>query len=622
MSLHLLDLRPIKDIPVADKALWPVSITSQPDGTPLVVSRFGDYIWDFYPYIPQENHSSSQKQIDWRITLPDGRLLTDPAHFDLLESTKDFIWSLFADPVEGRKRPAMLTLRNKVGQIKPLLRWMVSQGMSRFADVGARAFDYVRAAKLNEDGLPVAVETVTIRLGIVEDIYRQRNKLRDALSAHPWPHESACSLSGQKSRGGNLKPKTEFIPDEVAYRLSDAALNYVHSRSAEILDAVDVPPTTSDPGRGAHADVAGDSIKLRTACYIVIDMFSGIRDSEVMSLAENCIRSGISKDGSTNVLWLQGTIYKTGMRPKRWLVPPVVEDAVKVLTRLTAPLRNALRLEEADLEARVKLSIGKERARIVKRLDVVRKHKDKLFLDDGTNARGSAISVLSGLRMNKYLKQFCAAHGIRGKNGQPYLLHAHQFRRTYARFMARSELGDLLTLRDHFGHWSIDMTTYYSDGATDEFEADVELLEMVAKEKLGRQSEIMTGYLDSDAPLANGNHWLQDWRASVRTAANKEELIREYADTITLNGTGHSWCVGNAKGTGCGGLCVFEAQMCVDCNYGIIGQEHRPVWEGIRDQQREALALDDMGPGGRARAQQIHDYAEKVLRRLEGQAAA
>ena len=59
--------------------------------------------------------------------------------------------------------------------------------------------------------------------------------------------------------------------------------------------------------------------------------------------------------------------------------------------------------------------------------------------------------------------------------------------------------------------------------------------------------------------------------------------------------------------------------MCVDCNYGIIGQEHHAVWEGIRDQQKEALALGDMGHSGNARAQEILDYAEKVLRRLDGQ---
>ena len=164
------------------------------------------------------------------------------------------------------------------------------------------------------------------------------------------------------------------------------------------------------------------------------------------------------------------------------------------------------------------------------------------------------------------------------------------------------------------------MTVYYADGGADGYEADTELLEMIIQEKTACQSEIMGGYLNSDTPLANGGHWLKDWRASVRTAVNKEELIKEYAGTISLNGTGHSWCVGNSKGTGCGGLCVFEAQMCVDCHYGIIGPEHRPVWLGIREQQQEALALDDMGPGGLARAQQILEYADKVLRRLDGEA--
>ncbi|WP_031569270.1 integrase, partial [Acidithiobacillus thiooxidans] len=180
-----------------------------------------------------------------------------------------------------------------------------------------------------------------------------------------------------------------------------------------------------------------------------------------------------------------------------------------------------------------------------------------------------------------------------------------------------SELGDLLALREHFGHWSLDMTTYYADGGADEYESDIELMAMVTQEKQTRQSEIMTGLLDSEAPLAKGGEWLKAWRSSVRTAENKEKLIAEYSGSITLNGTGHSWCVGNARGTGCGGLCIFEAQMCVDCQYGIIGPEHRPVWEGIRDQQKEALALDDMGESGRARAQLILDKAETVLRRLE-----
>lgn len=642
MSLHLLDLRPIKDFAPAEKANLPVSIALLPDGTPHVVSRYGDPIWDFYPYIPQENMRPSEKQIDWRIALSNGRRLTDPEHAGLLESVKDFIWSLFTDPVEGRKRPTMLTLQLKVDDIKPLLRWMASLDLTRFADLTGRTLDYVPVAKLGECGKPVANTTAAHRLIAVEDLYHQRDKLKDALIAHPWPHEAACSLAGLKRGGAHRKPKTELIPDAVAGRLAEVALDYVRNRSAGILAAMEAADAaaqeradaglsrrTSQSARTSAAresgyagtyDLTTEAGRLRTACYIVIDLFSGIRDSEMMSLGENCIAPGKSRDGSTDILWLHGTIYKTGMRPKRWLVPPVVEEAVAVLTCLTVPLRLALAQEEIEIEQRIGLSIAKERAQLAKRLDTVRKHKGRLFLTAGR--RGEGISVLSGGTMNQHLKDFCTDFGILNEDRQPYPLHSHQFRRTYALFIARSELGDLLTLRDHFGHWSVDMTVFYADGGADEYEADTELLEMITQEKMERQGEIMGGYLDSDAPLANGGHWLKDWRASVRTAANKEELIKEYAGTITLNGTGHSWCVGNARGTGCGGLCVFEAQMCVECNYGVIGQEHRLVWEGIRKQQKEALALDDIGPGGRARSQNILNYAEKVLRRLDGQEAA
>jgi integrase len=644
MSLHLLDLHPIKDLAPSEKANLPVSITLLPDGTRLVVSHYTDVVWDFYPYIPQENIRSSKKQIDWRIQLPDGRPLTDPEHATLLESAKDFIWSLYAQQVEGRQRPAMLTLCIKVMDLVPLLRWMVQTGLCRFADLAGRTLDYVPVARLGKDGSKLAEQTVVNRLNAVEDLYHQRDKLNDALPVHPWPHETAVSLAGLNIGGEHRKRKTDFIPDAVATHLAEAALDYVQNRSTLILETLEASDTAAEVKASAgcgricqsmvrtaiaraaefdgSADLTTESIRLRTACYIVIDMFSGIRDSEMMSISENCIAPGKSRDGSTDVMWLHGTIYKTGLRPKKWLVPPVVKEAVEVLTRLSAPLREKIRQEERDLERRIRLSVAKEKARLAKRLDTVRKQKNKLFLSRSTNTVGGAISVLSGTAMWKGLKRFCADFGIKGKNGQPYPLHSHQFRRTYARFIARSELGDLLTLRDHFGHWSIDMTVYYADGGADDYETDTELLEMVADEKLERQNEIMASYLDSDAPLANGNHWLKSWRSSVRTAANKEALIAEYAGSITLTGTGHSWCVGIARGTCCGGLCVFEAQMCVDCNHGIIGPEHWTVWQGIREQQLEALALDDMGPGGRARAQQILECAEKVLRRLDRQEAA
>ncbi|CAD6559292.1 tyrosine-type recombinase/integrase [Paraburkholderia sabiae] len=637
MSAVIIDIRLARSVEAANLDAMPVSATAAENGAFNVISRYGDVSWDFYPFIPQHNIGRASKRINWAIKLPDGSRLTDPQNRVLLESSKAYIWSLFADPVDGRKRPSLLTLCEKTASLVPLLRWMCSMGIRRFEDLAGHTLQYVPVAKLNIDGSPSVPHTVTTKLFILEELYLQRDKLADALHVHPWPDDSALSIAGERRTHAHRLPTTEFIPDDIARLIAEAALQYVRVKGSAILAARDAlaEARIDNGGRSggtlhrylasvakAHGfnnvgHVSEEVGQLRTACYICIDMFSGLRDSEMMSLEEDCLSSSKSMDGTIDVLWLHGTIYKTGLRAKKWMVPAVVGEAVAILTRLTSPLRNALYNEEKILLAQAgAITVPASGQRVRRRLDEIQAQKRTLFL---CKQSSGGVRTLAGQTINRNLKEFCASLNIRGVDGQFYPLSSHQFRRTYARFIAKAELGDLLTLQHHFGHWSLDMTALYADGAPDEYQADTELLEMVTAEKRVRQTEVMASYLDSDAPIANGAHWLESWRSTVRTAENKEQLIAEYAGTITLNGTGHSWCVGNAKGVGCGGLCVFEAQMCVDCNHGIIGQEHRPVWEGIRDQQLEAMAIGDLGESGKARAQQILVKAEKVLQRLDGE---
>ena len=639
MGAPLPAFQPIRLVDPAKRNDLPVSLALAPDGSTIVLSRFADHVWDFSPYVPQECLGVSRKRIDWHARMPDGRQLTDPEHCELLKSAKAFLWSLFADPVEGRRRPSMLTLIARYKCLLFLLRWMAENNLERFAALDGRTMAYAEAARTSP-GRPLSVTTIGHRLQVLEDIYWQRAKLDDALHAQPWPGETISSLSGFRNDSRRYMPKTEPIPDRVVSPLAQISIDYVRNQSSHILAARDAKDTAIQEKR--NAGFGHDAVKLararvarqwgyenayklntavgrlRMACLIVIAMFSGMRESEVMSIAEGCIAHRPSRDGSCDTIWLRGTIYKMGIRPKAWQVPPVVEEAVAVLERLTLPLREILRREVQELRARIPSVKTDEKQRLVRRLIIAERHQNKLFLTKFAREKNS-ISVLSSSSVSAELRRFCVDHNVLGEDERPYPLHSHQFRRSYARFMARAELGDLLTLRDHFGHWSLDMTIFYADGASQEYVSDRELLEMVAAEKQARQTEIIHGYLESEAPLANGGHWLGQWRQSVRTATSKEALIAQYAGSITLNGTGHSWCVGNARGTGCGGLCAFEAPMCVECKYGIIGLEHRPVWEGIRDQQLEVLALDDVGESGRARAKHILQAARTVLKRLDGE---
>ena len=131
-----IDRRPLHRVSEADKLRRAISSLRQDDGTELVVSRYGDAVWDFWPAIPAGNLVPSEKRLNWALSLPDGRTLLDPEHSVLLASAKDFIYSLLLDPVEGRRPPKAQTLVKKHRKgLAPLLRWMVRNGYRRFGDV-------------------------------------------------------------------------------------------------------------------------------------------------------------------------------------------------------------------------------------------------------------------------------------------------------------------------------------------------------------------------------------------------------------------------------------------------------------------------------------------------------
>jgi len=628
-ELSLAPARLLKDFAADEKAALPVSLAREPNGAQVVVSRFGDSSWNFWPYLPQENLSDSRKILNWNFKLPDGSRLTDPQHARLLESCKDYIWSLLASPIEGRTPSRPITLISKAETLMFLVRWMIQRGITQFRQLDGCSSDFIPAAKTK-----VSFETIHARLGHWEDLYAQRDKISDGPQLHPWPFETSYALAYGTGNKSYRKPKTEVIPDEVLKPLAKRALDYITRLAENIIDARDAADAASvgapidsrgyarsswwktkaigQFGFSSLRDLQSELNNLVTACYVIIAMFSGVRDSEMMSLGKGCVVPGRSKDGSTDILWLHGTIYKTGERPKKWLVPPIVQTAVRVMERYATPFWRKLE-EESSRTALDKGSLGADAAA---RREKISRHQGKLFLGADTKFQG-AVSVVSGDYMNWRLKRFCAQFNILGPKGVRWSLASHQFRRTFAYNYAKSQMGDLLYLQEHFGHRSLDMTLLYGDGGIDGYDTDVDLLTEIAKAKQERQVEILGGLVDGDGPLANGERWLGDWRRTVRTAKNRDELIAELADSISLTGTGHSWCAGSAGGTGCGSLCIFEPDMCTECDWAIISTEHLPVWKEIARQQEVVLGLDDIGAPGKERAKRILKKAHVVVTKLE-----
>ena len=356
---------------------------------------------------------------------------------------EDFIYSLLFDPVEGRRPPKAQTVIKKYRKgLTPLLRWMVQNGYCRFGDIDDFT-QYLVCSKAGSGrrGRRPAAKTLSSQLAVVEDLWLQSPKLADG--AHPWPGESSASLAGL-SRRGQRQPKTAYLPDAVARRLVQAALVYINDKAESILSTREAATASQERARErgvAHPDslstlaitvarehgyrganaLRAEERLLRTACYIVISFFSGIRDSEITSIEERCIIRETIPEGY-DLWWLHATLHKTTRNPRglpaKWIVPAVVKRAVQVLERMARPFHAALQCTIAELETRLQNhpSEAPECVVLNRRLHTAREHARKLFLC--RDLLSCEIAVPGTGALNHALKDFVAALDIRDHQGQ------------------------------------------------------------------------------------------------------------------------------------------------------------------------------------------------------------
>lgn len=348
-----------------------------------------------------------------------------------------------------------------------------------------------------------------------------------------------------------------------------------------------------------------------------------MRDSELCSLKVGSFYRSLGFDNE-EYCWLAGTTYKLEADPKpaRWMVPEIVEKAVQAASKLAAPVNEQVEVEMRRLMLEPKpIDQEADRARAFRIIELT-KLRGNLFVD--WTGRLMKASALSNSMSNRNLKQLAKRFNlialpedlveIRDRNaikpGDCWPLATHQFRRTFAVFVARNMLGDVRYLRHHFKHWSIDMTLYYASDPL----FDDSLLESALSARDQLQAAVLSNWLVEEKPLAGGrrSHIMKfRGRGNVKTVKNPAALAKAVGDGVFIRGTGHSWCL--ATSTGCGGEGLYDAIRCVNCSESVIDQSHVDIWKEIRLQQIETLSWPDMGTPSIERAKKHIREAETVL---------
>lgn len=463
-----------------------------------------------------------------------------------------------------------------------------------------------QSRRADSAGKPLKASTLTHRFGVVETIYELSQHTGDKMATHPWPGTSAAHMAGLTGPGtGDRGGKTPLIPDEVFTALFQAAWSTVCNGNAllDLRDEMDlVKDAERDPdsrrveealaiylrtqgwsnGLGAFRKALRD---LRTACYIVVASLSGCRNHELALIQSDACYSteeladGPSGDGETIIYWwMRSQSLKTDEGHTEWMIPEAAVTALRIMDRWAKPY-----------QARIETEIAMRRASdpLDPEIAEAERHANAVFLAV-IPQKGNLVRTMSAQAWSIRLKAFAKKCGVN------WALASHQFRRKFANYAARSQFGDLRYLREHFKHWSLNMTLGYALNESQEMGLYIEIQDELDDIKAG----LVDTWLRPDEPLAGGyGANIVAWRRgeAITIFKNHKQMVRSLANSTAIRSNGHAWCT--ADDNHCVGNDI-ERTRCSDCRNAVIGRQHVRLYMGLYDHLNEVLSCDDIGEGG------------------------
>lgn len=640
-------------------------------GQQVPISFYEDNAWDISPHLSVRTKARSVLNFD--IKLKDGSSLIDPKNKQLLESFKRFIFVRWKEKSpNSAERVTAQTLKNSFGQLQPFILWMNDQKLSSFNAVTAEHINQYVNYVIQRDWKP---RTKLINLHILSIYYYLGEFLEDKLSENPFLDMPVTLLLEKKFQAGSVYtngPTTEVIPIRLLKKLVSACVELLNTSEpflecfeeitkikSELLPVLIKTHRKNYPtgfkssycneknyisiklshnaayrtrpffhARGINDvnELNKRIVLLRIAAWVVCGAFSGMRESELASLVEGCFVREYGFDDE-EFCWIKGKTYKLETEPKsvRWMVPSVVEKAIQVAERISAPVRKEAEERITELENSLETqNLNPEQLKsLSSELNLLRLHRSSIFMGDRLRCWTSSSCSLFLKQIAEYadirIEEEDLPHlsqNMRQNLGQIWPLKNHQFRRTFAVMVARNLMGDVRYLREHFKHWSLDMTLYYARHEQDYLDGNI-MSEIIA-ERDELQDALLEKWIFTRERLSGGaGERIVQFRGrnEVKTARDMRQFARKLGDDVCIRGTGHSWCMSN--GQGCGGHGLYDAIRCASCGEGVIDSSHVLIWKGIKQQQLEVLACEDLGEPARQRCLNHLKEAEHVLRELE-----
>jgi integrase len=569
---------------------------------PFTSGKFSDDTWQLFSAAADRTQN-----ILWGSTkFDDGSSLTSPQNTKLLVAAKTYIL-LFSRELEGDGHPAKAgTILAQLDYLRSLLSWLAKTGLSSFRDITldhVRNYSkYIRNCKIKlsraekrEGKLApkLSSRSQAGRLSLISRLVAFQDKMGELGTA--FTKSQSFDLSAMLYVKVRTTNKTSVIPDEIFRKLLDAAVLWMSTEVPKIRELQAYYDTTrvslqnyprifgkrfavqkrafkelcNQLGQRAFAldgsiKIRGTMVPLRkvsekdlshlvsvtrAACFVAIAGLTGMKESEVLSLKIGCMTS-LKIDDNLSALVLNGLLFKTsktrrGERAK-W-VAGYDGDANPVNLAINALQQLPRRRGATGLFASSKQWKESKKERI------------------------------TSCRLKKAIVSFSRVAGVSEWN-----IKTHQFRKTFARFVARSSSASLFVLMRHFKHQSVLMTERYIDYDPDllneVFDAMQELLEERLDSIFGASR---LGGLAGQRIMMNN--------APFRGAENAEARVRLVK--LTLNDPTAYFRITPY------GVCIYEEDRakclgkeenvgidtCVGCHNFSTDEHNLPFWIDERD---------------------------------------
>lgn len=464
-----------------------------------IISKYSDSIWDF-TLINFNNKSLKEKIIlNFNKTLSNGKSLTE--YNEHLECLKDFC---YLHLIEGYKTTTIL---QKYKDMFSFFDYIISKNLLNLNNVEALIIDnYINYLSSND----VSYSTFKNKLLPLKSFfYDKRQTLKYNLEFDPFPNGSFKAFSNRKNSFSNSK-QTDIIEDEkwkeiILYSINTMTSMSIKKEFKTLIDfCIEDYNYEKNNNRSQRTlnfrnwfnkrgeDLVKFNFELNDimiSCGIIIQAFTGMRISELLSLKRNCVEKVevcindkieiVNKiNGITFKYQKENLIDMSSGKETFWYAPDIVVTAINTIEEINQLSYYIFQKEELETE-----------------------NKDLLFLCNFFSASRKPIINKIGYKMKDFL--------LRGNIDLDFKFSSHCFRRTLARFFARNLLGlQVDILKEQFKHFSKDITLYYM------------------REDLRSESsyqDIMEGYLkkDTHTPYEAIN---TEINKMIMSANNYEEL--------------------------------------------------------------------------------------------------